>query len=82
MTLKMKNGQMFQLSVLYSAVKKERQKPIRDRVQGNRLMQVNSDKTSPEKFELISAVRDLCRTLDAFVFVVDASLENNNGNGI
>ncbi|KAL5016647.1 hypothetical protein ScPMuIL_006236 [Solemya velum] len=80
MTLKMKNGQMFQLSVLYSAVKKERQKPNRDRAQGNQLMHVNSDKSSSEKFELMSAVRDLCRTLDAFIFVVDASLENNNGN--
>lgn len=76
--LKMQNGQVFQLSVLYSASKKVRLER-RNRLQNNSLLEVRTDQDGVETVELKPAVRDFCRTVDAFIYVVDASQGNSFG---
>ena len=74
---KLPNGQTFQLSVLYSASKQQRTQKSWDRMTGNNLIQVKKDEEGETMVELKPAVRDFCRTVDAFVFVVDStSIEN------
>lgn len=80
---KLPNGQTFQLSVLYSASKQQRTQKLWNRVEGNNLIQVNKDEEGETTVELKPAVRDFCRTVDAFVFVVDGtSLDNLKANEI
>lgn len=74
--LKMQNGQVFQLSVLYSASKKDRLER-RNRLQNNSLLEVRTANDGAETLELTPAVRDFCRTVDAFIYVVDASKGNS-----
>lgn len=76
--LRMENSQMFQLSVLYSASKKDREARQRDRKHDNRLLNVKKGDQGSEEFELKSAVRDYCRTVDAFIYVVESSLERDS----
>lgn len=39
----------------------------------------DNDCDSSMQYELQSGVKDLCRTVDAFVFVYDANLDNESG---
>ncbi|KAK3592045.1 hypothetical protein CHS0354_019300 [Potamilus streckersoni] len=77
MTVRINNtGRDLNLSVLYSATKKEREGSRHDRMQHNKLVRHNAqEEEGKEKYNLLPAIRDLCRTLDGFVFVVDASQE-------
>lgn len=70
---------MFQLSILYSASKKDREARSHDRKRDNRLLNVKKGDEGSEEFELKSAVRDYCRTVDAFIYVVESSLERDSG---
>lgn len=74
---KLPNGQSFQLSVLYSASKQQRTQKSWNRMTGNNLIQVNKDAEGEDSVELKPAVRDFCRTVDAFVYVVDATSTYN-----
>ena len=80
MTLKLQSGFSFHLSVLYTASKKERGVEKRNRLAGNRMLnqQKNADDKT-ESYELHSSIRHLCHTLDAFIFVVDASQSKEEG---
>jgi hypothetical protein len=46
-------------------------------VTGNNLIQVKKDEEGEETVELKPAVRDFCRTVDAFVYVVDSTSVDN-----
>lgn len=75
---KLPNGQTFQLSVLYSASKQQRSQKSWNRVTGNNLIQVKKEGEEGEEIvELKPAVRDFCRTVDAFVYVVDSTSVDN-----
>ena len=77
MTLKTETSHVFNLTVLYSASRREReQRTDQDRMQRNKLVKESKDADSGEKYELVPAVRDLCQTLDGFVYVVDASRDS------
>ncbi|KAK3091892.1 hypothetical protein FSP39_023485 [Pinctada imbricata] len=71
--LKMQNGQLFQLSVLYSASKKIRMDKSLNRLQKNNLLELKQDEKGEQLVEVKPAVRDFLGTVDAFVYVVDAS---------
>ena len=80
MTLKTTTSHVFNLTVLYSASRREReQQADQDRMQRNKLVKESKDSDSGEKYELVPAVRDLCQTLDGFVYVVDASKDSPSG---
>ena len=80
MTLKTETSHVFNLTVLYSASKREREQRVdQDRMQRNKLVKENKNSESGEKYELVPAVRDLCQTLDGFVYVVDASKDSPSG---
>lgn len=70
--LKMADCSNFQLSVLYSASKSIRQQPGWDRINGNNLLQVLVQ-DGEVGVELKPAVKDFCRTVDAFIYVIDAT---------
>ncbi|XP_053390204.1 F-box only protein 4-like [Mercenaria mercenaria] len=72
-TLKSPSGSQFNLSVMYSASKREREQTNRDRNQGNRFMRLRKNAEGVENYELVPAVQDFCRTVDGFVYVVDAT---------
>ncbi|XP_060078195.1 F-box only protein 4-like [Ylistrum balloti] len=72
--LKMADSTNFQLSVLYSASKSVRQQPGWDRINGNNLLQVSIHDGGQVGVELKPAVKDFCRTVDAFIYVVDSTL--------
>lgn len=74
MTLKTATNHVFNLTVLYSASRREREQVAdQNRMQRNKLVKESKNSESGEKYELVPAVRDLCQTLDGFVYVVDAS---------
>ncbi|XP_071119258.1 F-box only protein 4-like [Haliotis cracherodii] len=77
MTMKLPSGNNFHLTVLYTATKREREMTQnRDRLATNKLLskqKQNQDGSDSETYELQQSIKDLCHTLDAFVFVVDAS---------
>ena len=76
MTLKTETSHVFNLTILYSTTKKEREQAgNQNRIQRSKLIKENQNKDAEEKYELVPAVRDLCRTLDGFVYVVDASAD-------
>ena len=80
MTLKTTTSHVFNLTVLYSASRREREKRTdQDRMQRNKLVKESAESESGEKYELVPAVRDLCQTLDGFVYVVDASKDSPSG---
>ena len=52
------------------------------RVHANRLLVHEGDEEEEKNtthFEVRPAVRELCRTLDGFIFVVDASQDSSSG---
>ena len=63
--------------MLYSASKQQRSQKSWNRVTGNNLIQVKKDEEGEETVELKPAVRDFCRTVDAFVYVVDSTSVDN-----
>lgn len=76
MTLKLSDGHQFHLSVLYSASKHERENQHQqNRLARNRMLsqQQGAEASDAVTYELQPALQQLCHTLDAFVFVVDAS---------
>ncbi|GFN98552.1 F-box only protein 4-like [Plakobranchus ocellatus] len=79
MTLRLPSRHTLHLSVLYSASKQERERREgHDRLEGNKLLQKrDGDQNHPEcqvsQYELKPQIRHLCMTLDAFIFVVDAT---------
>ncbi len=86
MTLKLPSGNNFHLTVLYAATKQEREaNQNRDRLATNKLMskqkntQNEDDDGSNVTYELQQSIKDLCHTLDAFIFVVDASRDLESG---
>lgn len=80
MTLKTETSHVFNLTVLYSAPKKEREQHTdQDRMRWNKLVK-ESKNGGGEKYELLPAVRDLCQTLDGFVYVVDSSVDSPAGD--
>ncbi|KAK3735432.1 hypothetical protein RRG08_015625 [Elysia crispata] len=81
-TLRLPAGHSLHLSVLYSASKQEREARAGvDRLEGNKLLQkLEGDQPVAEgaasaesQYELKPQLRHLCQTLDAFIFVVDAT---------
>ncbi|XP_013392753.1 F-box only protein 4 [Lingula anatina] len=69
----------FNLTILYTNTKNEREnKNAEQRLRNNRLLQkqVADAENGEETFELCQSVKELCRTVDAFIFVVDSSKEN------
>lgn len=72
-TLKSTNGSQFHLSVMYSASKREREQASGDRNERNKLMRPNRSSDTNDKYELVPAVQDFCRTVDGFIYVVDAT---------
>ncbi|XP_076463066.1 F-box only protein 4-like [Babylonia areolata] len=77
MTLQLPSGQTFHLSVLYSASRREREnQPQENRMSWNRMLNQQHQQESGEgevTYELQPALQQLCHTLNAFIFVVDAS---------
>lgn len=77
-TLRSPSGLQFNLSVLYSASQNVREKQGRDRNHGNQLIhEFKNTDSKTEKYELLAAVQDFCRTVDGFVYVVDASKDSS-----
>ncbi|XP_052777320.1 F-box only protein 4-like [Mya arenaria] len=74
-TLKSPEGAQFHWSVMYSASKKEREQSNRDRSHKHRMMRERRDSDGNERFELVPAVQDFCKTVDGFIYVVDATEE-------
>ncbi|XP_060582950.1 F-box only protein 4-like [Ruditapes philippinarum] len=72
-TLKSPAGSQFNLSVMYSASKREREQANRDRNHGNKFMRVKKNTEGEESYELLPNVQDFCRTVDGFIYVVDSS---------
>ncbi|CAH1773448.1 unnamed protein product [Owenia fusiformis] len=77
-SLKLKSGCMLHLSTLYTSTKREREQVFDgNRLRNNRLIAVQQAEEGAiediEQYELRQSVKDLCRTLDAFIFVVDAT---------
>ncbi|KAK7487530.1 hypothetical protein BaRGS_00021232 [Batillaria attramentaria] len=76
MTLKLTDGHHFHLSVLYSASKREReQNNPQNRLARNHLFsqQQGAQGSDEVQYQLQPALQQLCHTLNAFIFVVDAS---------
>lgn len=76
---KMKSGVPFTLSVLYTASRQVRQQRGRDRLQVNSLVQQQQDEDGHLITTLKPAVKDFCRIVDAFVYVIDATKTANAG---
>ncbi|XP_022317177.2 F-box only protein 4-like isoform X1 [Crassostrea virginica] len=71
--LKIPKGQIFQLSVLYSASSKVR-KTRRKRLENNNLLELVSNEDGEQVVELKPAVRACCCAMDAFIYVVDSTI--------
>ena len=87
-TIKMVDSVTFHFVTLYTTTKKDRERFAgNDRLQHSRLMtrrnvppaEGNGPHDSSAQYELHSGVKGLCRTVDAFVFVHDASLDVQTG---
>lgn len=72
-TLRNSEGCQFHLSVMYSASKKEREAANRVRDQSHKWMQESKSENGESKYEVLPAVQDFCKTVDGFIYVVDAS---------
>ena len=79
--MRMENGESFNLMALYTSTKHEReafrqQQQEERQLQANRMLQAQAmdvEEGNAKHYELRPAIRELARTLDAVVFVVDAS---------
>ena len=76
--LKIPKGQIFQLSVLYSASSKVR-KTRRKRLENNNLLELVSNDDGEQVVELKPAVRACCCAMDAFIYVVDSTIGRDFG---
>ena len=82
-TLKMENGEVLNLMALYTSTRHDREEARQQgqQLKVNRMLQVQKDleaaEDSPPKYELRPAIRELAHTLDALIFVVDASANVN-----
>ena len=76
--MKMESSHSFHLITLYSNTEAERKilQPAQ-RLGRHRLMQ--QDPEGHQQIEIRQPVKDLCRTLDGLVFVVDATAEASAG---
>jgi hypothetical protein len=88
-TMKM-GATTFHLMTLYTSSKQEREsRPQNQRLQHSRLIAQNAHPgnaadaqqvaAAEEHYEVRKAIKDLCRTLDAFIFVIDATQEVESG---
>lgn len=78
MTLQLPSSQTFHLTVLYSASREERERQShQNRMSRNRMVHQQPHHEGEEgtetTYELLPALQQLCHTLNAFIFVVDAS---------
>ena len=75
----MTNSLTFHLSTLYAANRKDREnwQPGR-RLHNHRLLEQIEDKEAT--FKLKENVGEFCKSLDAFIFVVDSTQDENLGN--
>lgn len=79
--MRMESGDSFNLMALYTSTQHERealrqQHQEERQLQANRMLQaqaIDVDQGSATVYELRPAIRELARTLDAVIFVVDAS---------
>lgn len=67
---------------MYSASKKEREQGNRDRNERNKMMRLNKDNEAEDKYELVPAVQDFCRTVDGFIYVADATPSSPEGESM
>lgn len=86
-TMKMNDAVNFNLITLYTATKEEREnRNQEERLRGNRLLaqagdgDAEAEEAPEEKYEVRQSVKDLCRTLDGFIFVVDSEIGDSNYN--
>jgi hypothetical protein len=87
MTLQLPNSVSFHLTVLYTASRQERENQNRaqqqNRLSRNRMMNqqrnVEGDVDTGPVYELQPALQQLCHTLNAFIFVVDATSTKETG---
>lgn len=64
---------------MYSASRREREQANGAREQWNKMMRENKGAEGTEKYELVPAVQDFCKTVDGFIYVVDASSDEPAG---
>ena len=79
-TMRMENGESFNLMALYTSTQHEReafrQEEEERQLNANRMLQaqaIDIEDGTAKVYELRPAIRELARTLDAVIFVVDAS---------
>lgn len=75
-TLRNSTGCQFHLSVMYSSSKKDREATNRNRDQGHRWLKESKGEEENNKYELLPAVQDFCKTVDGFIYVVSASTDS------
>ena len=88
--MRMENGESFNLMALYTSTRHERealrqQQQEERQLQANRMLQAQAmevEEGSAKHYELRPAIRELARTLDAVVFVVDASAKASTSKGL
>ncbi|ELT96776.1 hypothetical protein CAPTEDRAFT_124120, partial [Capitella teleta] len=73
-TMRTTSALTFHLITLYSNTRAERQNlQPGQRLERHRLMQQDAERQEEELIEIRQPVKDLCRTLDGVIFVIDAS---------
>ncbi len=77
-TIKMQGGVVFNLCTLYTATKEERSKQHgQERLQKSRMLaqqaQDGEDEQQEPVYQLNPQVKEFCKTVDALIFVNDAS---------
>ena len=88
--MRMENGESFNLMALYTSTRHERealrqQQQEERQLQANRMLQAQAmevEEGNAKHYELRPAIRELARTLDAVVFVVDASAKASTSKGL
>ena len=77
----MANSLMFHLSTLYASNRKDRENwQPGERLKNHRLLQQSDQEEKEENiFTLKDNVKEFCRSLDAFVFVIDATENESTG---
>ena len=85
-TLKMRTL-LFSLVTLYTSTRQERENRAagEGRLKNNRLLakpqvEPNEDGEVEVEYEVRQAVKDLCQTLDGFIFVVDVTKDSQTGS--
>ena len=82
MTLQTPTSHTFHVTVLYSSTRQERENRTgADRLATNRMLNQQQQNEGEEEatYELQPALQQLCHTLNAFIFVVDASGSKESG---